>query len=130
MKEEKIICASCKTEKLVSEMSLSRSEPNKYYQCKTCFNEYASRRRINLKVDVINLMGGKCEGCGIKHNNKNTVIFDLHHKDPSNKIASWRTVRNWTFDRIKHEAAKCSLLCSNCHRMHHERKPHPRRPKP
>jgi hypothetical protein len=45
----------------------------------------------------------------------------LHHVDPTTKvIAVSKAVSNqWAWDRIMKEAAKCIIVCSNCHRKLH-----------
>ncbi len=73
------------------------------------------RRRVKLKG--IQLMGGKCQGCGLVDH---PCVYDFHHKNPSQKdfaISSSGNCRSW--DRIKAELKKCILLCSNCHRKEH-----------
>jgi hypothetical protein len=59
--------------------------------------------------------GGCCCRCGY---NKCTAALEFHHLDPSQKeskiIGSTASLA-----KQREEAAKCILLCSNCHREEH-----------
>jgi len=59
-----------------------------------------------------------CVRCGESH----PACLEFHHDDPSKKettinAALWQ--QHWGKARILAEAAKCTVLCSNCHRKHH-----------
>jgi len=62
--------------------------------------------------------GGKCVKChGIFHH----AAYDFHHRDPSQKHFHLTALYDKKWDRLVAEAAKCDLICSNCHRvMHYE----------
>ena len=71
----------------------------------------------DVKQKALDYKGGKCETCGY---NKSYWALDFHHKDPSQKdftIAGG----NKSFETLKPELDKCSLLCKNCHAEEHER---------
>ena len=60
----------------------------------------------------------KCKRCGETH----PACLEFHHDDPSTKettinSAIWQL--DWGKERILAEAAKCIVLCSNCHRKLH-----------
>lgn len=58
----------------------------------------------------------KCERCGENH----PACLDFHHLDPNEKEMSIATMAGlFSLDRIKEEASKCIVLCSNCHRKEH-----------
>ena len=58
----------------------------------------------------------KCEQCG----ETEICCLDFHHKDASEKdFTIGSKVQSSTPERIKAEAAKCVVLCSNCHRKVH-----------
>lgn len=59
----------------------------------------------------------KCARCEENH----PACLDFHHLDPSLKETNiCRMLWNgWSMDKIKEEIAKCSVLCSNCHRKLH-----------
>ncbi len=60
----------------------------------------------------------QCAKCHENH----PACLEFHHDDPSKKettinSAIWQ--RDWGKDRILAEAAKCTVLCANCHRKLH-----------
>jgi hypothetical protein len=57
-----------------------------------------------------------CIKCGFSH----PAALDFHHRDAKNKesIVS-KLIGDGCFTRAKKEAAKCDVLCANCHRIHH-----------
>lgn len=69
------------------------------------------KKRINkYKADF------GCADCG----NCDPRVLDLHHRDRAEKVESVNVmrVRASTADVMK-EAAKCDVLCANCHRIRH-----------
>ncbi len=64
---------------------------------------------------LVEYKGGKCVKCGY---NKCKEALDFHHLDPTKKeFGLCNTVLS--FNKLKIEADKCVLLCSNCHREFH-----------
>jgi transcription elongation factor Elf1 len=60
----------------------------------------------------------KCSRCNENH----PACLEFHHADPSQKettinSAIWQL--DWGKERILAEAAKCIILCANCHRKLH-----------
>lgn len=49
------------------------------------------------------------------------ICFDLHHTDPSQKEFHFNDLGGKCWARIEKEVSKCILLCSNCHRIEHDR---------
>jgi len=83
------------------------------YRCKKCdWIENYSRRTYNRNV-LIKEHGGKCIRCGFN----NPLALDFHHKDKALKSfsISFRAFRS--LENLRLEAAKCELLCANCHRI-------------
>lgn len=110
----------CGQDKLISEFYSRSSRENKPYdRCKECFNNYSSKRWISKKIDAIIYKGSQCIDCGISYPNEPYVIFDFHHRDPSNKDVDWSKLRLRSQDKIFKELDKCDLLCANCHRKRH-----------
>lgn len=73
--------------------------------------------RIARKKRLIALAGGRCVRCGYA---RSAAALDFHHREPTEKT---RTVSHllavnqpWAWDLAVAEAAKCDLVCSNCHR--------------
>ena len=68
------------------------------------------------------MLGGKCEHCGLRDAYKRTTrgtlasVLHFHHVDPSNRIAR---VTSLGIRSSMAEAAKCILLCAQCHGRHH-----------
>lgn len=72
-----------------------------------------NRDRCAENYELIrSLKSGGCIECG----ESDPVCLDFHHKDPKTKkyLISQMTMR--TKARILEEAAKCIILCANCHR--------------
>lgn len=83
--------------------------------------EYKRDFIAKRKLELINMLGGKCEVCEIVADISNIAIFDFHHKNPDEKEFNLgqNTIGNMSFENVKKEASKCSVLCSNCHRLLH-----------
>lgn len=79
--------------------------------------------RQKNKAESIKYKGGKCEHCGIEYDGKSGCIFDFHHIDPKLKDSEVSIILNSpTFsERIREELDKCIMLCSNCHRIFHNK---------
>jgi len=83
------------------------------YRCVRCGSEAVARRRRRVKQILIDEAGGKCCLCGydrfpgalhFHHLNRSTKAFHLSLGGATRSIA-----------RARAEAAKCILLCANCH---------------
>lgn len=84
-------------------------------KCKNKF--HATKKRKDLKVQAINYKGGKCENCGYDKCNE---ALEFHHNIPSEKEFSIsKTGNTYSWEKIRNEIDKCSLLCANCHREVH-----------
>ncbi len=83
-----------------------------------CANHYRVYKRLTLKTKLIDLLGGKCQMCeGVFHHS----AFDFHHTDSKKEDIS-SMFGNRSEKAIFEEVKKCTLLCANCHRIHHARK--------
>lgn len=83
------------------------------YRCGKCASEWVVASRIRKKEKLVKLFGGKCKICGYS---RYTGALDFHHKDPESKsFALSVKVLCYSWDSILKEAAKCILLCKNCH---------------
>lgn len=81
-------------------------------QCNSCC---VTKRRWKSKIELIGLLGGKCERCGwIGH----PAGFQFHHKDPSEKDFMLNGNGLLLKNRVQ-ELSKCELLCACCHSIHH-----------
>jgi len=73
--------------------------------------------RRRTKARLVELFGGHCIRCGYA---EHLAALVFHHRDPRSKsfaISVDGVPRAW--HRLVDEAAKCDLLCANCHREAH-----------
>lgn len=76
---------------------------------------YQKEQRKSRKAELIEARGGRCEECGYA---QAPTALEFHHRSAGTKefqISSGNVsrARSWA------EAAKCDLLCANCHRRRH-----------
>lgn len=84
--------------------------------CKICTNTLSSpissQARRDRKLILVEERGGKCLDCGFTGP---PFMFDFDHRNPEEKenlVGKFRSLA-----RMREEAAKCDLVCSNCHRL-------------
>ena len=77
--------------------------------------EGKAKARLRLhKTLLIAAFGGLCQCCkGSFHHSE----IDFHHVDKNSKERPLQPDRGW--DTLATEAAKCIMLCANCHRLFH-----------
>lgn len=83
-------------------------------------NKTQQVRGQKQKERAIEAKGGACIHCGIQYDGTNSVIFDFHHLDPSEKEFSPGDIMRGSWEKIEKEIDKCVLLCANCHRLEHK----------
>lgn len=100
-------CKSCRREYNKDRV---KEDPNYFLKYTTKRRKAGYERVAALK----SAMG--CNRCGY---NEHHCALDFHHRDPSQKKFNipWGWVLKWS--KLLEEIAKCDLLCSNCHRIHH-----------
>jgi hypothetical protein len=83
------------------------------YRCLKCRVEAVVQRRRRVKAALIAEHGGHCVICGF---GAIPEALHFHHVDPSEKSfgLSARGLSR-SISRARAEAAKCVLLCANCH---------------
>jgi transposase len=117
---EKRKCPKCNQDCNISQFYNRRGKEYGSVYCKQCTNKQTLERQRNLKNEMIQYKGGKCEMCGY---NKYSGALEFHHLNPSEKEFNLSNLKSYKFDEvIKNELDKCSLLCSNCHREIHRKK--------
>jgi transposase len=81
-------------------------------RCRRCNSERVSARRRRVKEILVEEAGGKCAICGY---DRHPRALEFHHLRPAEK--SFGIGRGFTrsLEETRREAAKCVLLCSNCH---------------
>ena len=86
---------------------------NHGFRCRRCRMEAVARRRRKVKRMLVEEAGGKCTICGY---DRCSAALHFHHVDPKTKSFAL-SVRGITrsIAKLREEARKCVLLCSNCH---------------
>ena len=74
-----------------------------------------AKARLRLQKSLlVEAFGGKCQCCGEAFHHSE---FDFHHVDKETKERPLQPDRGW--ETLVTEAAKCVMLCANCHRLYH-----------
>jgi Homeodomain-like domain len=84
-----------------------------YYRCAKCRADRVASRRRQIKEILVSEAGGCCVMCGY---DRHVAALEFHHRDPASKrfgLGAGGLTRSLASARA--EAAKCDLLCSNCH---------------
>lgn len=88
----------------------------KRFKCKKCIVDAVIKKRHKNKQELVEYKGGKCEICGY---DKCIDALEFHHLDPKEKEFGISNGNIKSLEKLKKEADKCILLCSNCHRELH-----------
>lgn len=84
-----------------------------YARCPRCRSEAVAKRRRRVKELLVAEAGGACILCGYARTSR---ALEFHHLDPSVKRFGLSSgCITMSLDAARTEAAKCVLLCSNCH---------------
>ena len=83
------------------------------FRCLLCRRERVIRRRREVKAILVTEAGGACALCGY---DRYSGALQFHHLEPAEKEfgLGLRGVAR-SLERCRAEAAKCVLLCANCH---------------
>lgn len=84
-------------------------------RCAQCTVEAVRRHQRRVKATLVEEAGGGCIICGY---NRCPAALHFHHRNPINKVFQVG-VGNKSLARQRIEAAKCDLLCANCHAERH-----------
>jgi transcriptional regulator with XRE-family HTH domain len=83
------------------------------WRCLRCRSEAVAARRRRVKAILVADAGGRCVLCGY---DRHVGALEFHHRDPSDKsFALGHTGVTRALSKARAEAAKCVLLCANCH---------------
>lgn len=85
------------------------------FRCLKCNVASVSERRRQVKRQLVDEVGGRCQLCGF---NEHQSALQFHHRDPSQKrfhLSHRGMTRGICKMRV--EAKKCVLLCANCHAL-------------
>jgi DNA-binding CsgD family transcriptional regulator len=83
------------------------------YRCLKCRRQGVIDWRRRAKLRLVQEFGGRCELCGY---DEFLAALQFHHVDPELKefgLAMRGLTRS--MEALREEAAKCVLLCANCH---------------
>jgi 5-methylcytosine-specific restriction endonuclease McrA len=82
-------------------------------RCAQCRAERVAARRRRIKEILVEEAGGRCARCGY---DRYTGALQFHHLDPAAKsFALGLSGLCRSLSAMRAEAAKCILLCANCH---------------
>lgn len=90
-----------------------RRRPDGYWRCLACRSEHVSAWRRRTKRLLVEEAGGRCVLCGY---DRCISAMHFHHLEPRSKrfhLAQGGVGRSLA--EAREEAAKCVLLCANCH---------------
>ncbi len=93
--------------------TLHRADARGTFRCPACSAARVSRHRRTVKDKLVDEAGGACRLCGYA---RCARALSFHHLDPSTKSfgpAVGGVSRS--LEKARAEAAKCVLLCANCH---------------
>lgn len=126
-------CSSCQTKKPLTEFNKRTDAPDGMnYSCKQCSKRISqrsaennpekvkARRALVQKRRTEKYHAWKAErGCACCPE-RDPVCLDLHHLDPRQKdMAPSDLIRFKGWEAFLVEAAKCVVVCANCHRKIH-----------
>ncbi|WP_309712270.1 hypothetical protein [Armatimonas sp.] len=83
------------------------------------YRRWQEKARRERKARLVAQCGGKCALCGY---DRCVAALEFHHRDPATKrfnLGKDNLLKAWNM--VLEEAAKCDLLCANCHRELEER---------
>lgn len=110
------VCKKCGKEKPLKDFNYWNKEKQTYMDiCKEC-EKIKNKEKHEKRRDLITeLKKCGCVCCG----EKETCCLDFHHIDQEHKEFNMGSALNKSEERILEEAAKCVVVCSNCHRKIH-----------
>ncbi len=94
-----------------------KKEKRRYADRRDYLIKAVQKRRKRVREMAIEYKGAKCERCAY---DKCSEALEFHHLNSDGKdfgISDKGYTRSW--EKIKAELDKCSLLCANCHREIH-----------
>ena len=88
---------------------------NRKYRVENNLEVTRKKQKRDKKAYFVALAGGKCIKCGYSDN---ISVLEFHHTGVEHKDFTMSAgVKSWY--KMKKEADKCDLYCSNCHRLEH-----------
>lgn len=75
-----------------------------------------SKLRRLRKIQLIAMLGGRCQDCGAEFP-AHPEVFEFDHRNPADKQAQVSLLLAHSLKRLMDEVQKCDLVCANCHRI-------------
>jgi hypothetical protein len=106
-----------KCEMLCMNCHMERESPNLEFD-NPRVKHFSTTTGLQRKIKLINEFGKGCIKCGY---NKNYRSLTFHHRDPvtKNYTLDMNICQCKSIEDLRLEAAKCDILCSNCHMETH-----------
>lgn len=83
------------------------------WRCRRCRQDAVAQRRRKVKRILVEEAGGACRVCGYS---RSIAALHFHHVDPATKrFGLAQKGHTVGIHLAREEAAKCILLCANCH---------------
>ena len=73
------------------------------------------KTETRLLVRNLKIAAGSCHDCGLEITEHNFYKFDFDHRNPFEKRFNLSSPSTYSDDTIHQEAAKCDVVCRNCH---------------
>jgi hypothetical protein len=98
---------------LTEEKKIEYREKRKQWEQenKAAINAKRRERKAQHREHLVNMLGGKCCGCGTTEN----LQFD--HLDRTTKCFNIGNNLAAKLEKLEEEARKCQLLCQECHQL-------------
>lgn len=113
------ICKSCGKSIEIEEFPIARTINDKIYYrhiCSECYGNSKKMRKNKIRNQILEYK--KTLKC-IKCNNNDYRVLEFHHNGNKDFNISDAKSKGYSFEKIKKEIQKCSVLCANCHRIEH-----------
>lgn len=98
----------------MTEFAFRKDGQRKRWRCLKCIRDQVQKRRVNRKVLLLEERGFTCMDCGYTGP---PFVFDFDHRDPKEKTFGIASRGSGGIGKLREEANKCDLVCSNCHRI-------------
>jgi hypothetical protein len=113
-------CKKCSQVKELSEFAnagIVKGIPYKRHLCIPCYSESKKPRKLKCRQDYYDWKKTlSCECCGF---DDHRALHFHHINDDKENTVSIMMCRGFSLENIKKEAAKCIVLCANCHAIEH-----------
>lgn len=110
-------CTKCNKNKPLDDFYMRKDRGTPSRECKMCFRNRMGDRHQKHKDVLVNEFGGKCSRCGY---DTCARILNFHHINLETKEFGIAEKLSSNLKKLRKEAAKCILLCPNCHCEKHQ----------